>query len=128
MEPQVIAAIISGSIGAFAGISRALGNFNKKLDRKFDRIQRDVDELKNSVIHDYVLKEDFLREMQGVHSKLDRILDHLLNHNQTLTQLELEAKYIFKTPLPPPDVSQCNCPSTGLAGCPDETDATAFTD
>ena len=80
MEPQVIAAIISGSIGAFAGISRALGNFNKKIDRKFDRIQREVDELKNSVIHDYVLKEDFLREMQGVHTKLDRILDNLLNH------------------------------------------------
>ena len=81
MEPQVIAAIISGSIGAFAGISRALGNFNKKIDRKFDRIQREVDDLKNSVIHDYVLKEDFLREMQGVHTKLDRILDNLLNHN-----------------------------------------------
>ena len=81
MEPQVIAAIISGSIGAFAGISRALGNFNKKLDRKFDRIQREVDDLKNTVIHDYVLKEDFLREMQAVHTKLDRILDHLLNHN-----------------------------------------------
>jgi len=80
MEPQVIAAIISGSIGAFAGISRALGNFNKKIDRKFDRIQREVDDLKNTVIHDYVLKEDFLREMQGVHTKLDRILDHLLNH------------------------------------------------
>ena len=80
MEPQVIAAIISGSIGAFAGISRALGNFNKKLDRKFDKIQREVDDLKNSVIHDYVLKEDFLREIQGVHTKLDRILDHLLNH------------------------------------------------
>jgi len=80
MEPQVIAAIISGSIGAFAGISRALGNFNKKIDRKFDRIQREVDDLKNTVIHDYVLKEDFLREMQAVHTKLDRILDHLLNH------------------------------------------------
>ena len=79
MEPQVIAAIISGSIGAFAGISRALGNFNKKIDRKFDRIQREVDDLKNTVIHDYVLKEDFLREMQAVHTKLDRILDHLLN-------------------------------------------------
>ena len=77
MEPQVIAAIISGSIGAFAGISRALGNFNKKIDRKFDRIQREVDDLKNTVIHDYVLKEDFLREMQAVHTKLDRILDHL---------------------------------------------------
>ena len=80
MEPQVIAAIISGSIGAFAGISRALGNFNKKIDRKFDRIQREVDDLKNTVIHDYVLKEDFLREMQAVHTKLDRLLDHLLNH------------------------------------------------
>jgi len=80
MEPQVIAAIISGSIGAFAGISRALGNFNKKIDRKFDRIQREIDDLKNTVIHDYVLKEDFLREMQAVHTKLDRILDHLLNH------------------------------------------------
>ena len=80
MEPQVIAAIISGSIGAFAGISRALGNFNKKIDRKFDRIQREVDDLKNTVIHDYVLKEDFLREMQAVHTKLDRILDHFLNH------------------------------------------------
>ena len=80
MEPQVIAAIISGSIGAFAGISRALGNFNKKIDRKFDRIQREVDDLKNTVIHVYVLKEDFLREMQAVHTKLDRILDHLLNH------------------------------------------------
>ena len=80
MEPQVIAAIISGSIGAFAGISRALGNFNKKIDRKFDRIQREVDDLKNTVIHDYVLKEDFLREMQAVYTKLDRILDHLLNH------------------------------------------------
>ena len=61
MEPQVIAAIISGSIGAFAGISRALGNFNKKIDRKFDRIQREVDDLKNSVIHDYVFKRRFFK-------------------------------------------------------------------
>ena len=81
MEPQVIAAIISGSIGAFAGISRALSNFNRKIDKKFDRVLREVDDLKNSVIHDYVLKEDFLREMQAVHTKLDRILDHLLSKN-----------------------------------------------
>ena len=79
MEPQVIAAIISGSIWAFACISRALCNFNKKLDRRFENIERKVEKLKNEVLHDYVLKEDFLREMQAVHSKLDRILDHLLN-------------------------------------------------
>ena len=80
MEPQVIAAIISGSIGAFAGITRALGNFSKKLDRRFENVERNLDKLKNEVLHDYVLKEDFLREMQAVHTKLDRILDHLLNH------------------------------------------------
>ena len=79
MEPQVIAAIISGSIGAFAGITRALGNFNKKLDRRFEKTERNIDKLKNEILHDYVLKEDFLREMQAVHTKLDRILDHLLN-------------------------------------------------
>ena len=81
MEPQLIAAIISGSIGAFAGISRALGNFNKKLDKRFENIETNVDRLRNEVIHDYVLKEDFLREMQSVHTKLDRILDHLLAKN-----------------------------------------------
>jgi len=79
VEPQLIAAIISGSVGAFAGISRALGNFNKKLDKRFENIETNVDKLRNEVIHDYVLKEDFLREMQAVHTKLDRILDHLLS-------------------------------------------------
>ena len=37
----------------------------------------------------------------------------------------VEDKYIFKAP--PPFVSQTNCPLTGLAGNPAETDATAFT-
>lgn len=78
MSTEVIAAIISGSVGAFAGLSRALSNFNKKLDRRFENIERDLDNLQNRVVCDYVLKEDFLREMQAVHNKLDRILDHLL--------------------------------------------------
>jgi len=30
------------------------------------------------VTREYVLKEDFLREIESVHTKLDRILDHLL--------------------------------------------------
>ena len=81
MPPEVIAAVLSGSIGAFAGLSRALSNFNRKLDKRFERIERDLDTLQNRMVCDYVLKEDFLREMQGVHNKLDRILDHLLNHN-----------------------------------------------
>ena len=81
MSTEVIAAIISGSVGAFAGLSRALANFNKKLDRRFENIERDLDNLQNRVVCDYVLKEDFLREMQAVHNKLDRILDHLLSQH-----------------------------------------------
>ena len=76
--PELIAAVISGSVGAFAGIPRALNTFNKKLDRRFETLDREIDDLKNHVVRNYVLKEDFLREMQAVHNKLDRILDHLL--------------------------------------------------
>ena len=79
MSPELIAAVLSGSVGAFAGLSRALSNFNKKLDKRFEGIERDLDNLQNRVVCDYVLKEDFLREMQAVHNKLDRILDHLLS-------------------------------------------------
>jgi|TARA_R100001443_G_scaffold96982_1_gene103847 flagellar capping protein FliD len=78
MSTEVLAAIISGSIGAFAGITKALTNFNKNLDKRFEIVERDLDNLQNRVVCDYVLKEDFLREMQSVHNKLDRILDHLL--------------------------------------------------
>ena len=78
MEIELIAAIISGSIGVFAGLTQALGKFNKKLDRRFYNVESNLDKLKNEVLHDYGLKEDFLREMQAVHTKLDRILDHLL--------------------------------------------------
>ena len=81
MESEVIAAVISGSIGAFLGLTRALNNFNRKLDKRFESLERDIDNLNNKVVCDYVLKEDFLREMQAVHTKLDRILDHLLNHH-----------------------------------------------
>tara|TARA_B100001996_G_scaffold307933_1_gene249410 strand:- start:285 stop:530 length:246 start_codon:yes stop_codon:yes gene_type:complete len=81
VEPEVIAAVISGSIGAFLGLTRALNNFNRKLDKRFESLERDIDNLNNKVVCDYVLKEDFLREMQAVHTKLDRILDHLLNHH-----------------------------------------------
>ena len=79
MTTELIAAVLSGSIGAFAGLTRALSNFNRKLDRRFESIERDLDNLQNRVVCDYVLKEDFLREMQAVHNKLDRILDHLLS-------------------------------------------------
>lgn len=79
MTPELIVAVLSGSAGAFAGLSKALSNFNRKIDRRFESIERDLDNFQERVIKDYVLKEDFLREIQAVHNKLDRILDHILN-------------------------------------------------
>ena len=78
MSPEVITAVITGGIGAFTGLSRALNNFNKKIEHQFERIQDEIDDLQDRVTREYVLKEDFLREIESVHTKLDRILDHLL--------------------------------------------------
>ena len=82
MTPEVILASISGVAGAFAGISRALSGFNRKIEKRFEKIESDFDSFQDRVIHDYVLKEDFLREVQAVHSKLDRILDHILTKSR----------------------------------------------
>jgi|31_taG_2_1085359.scaffolds.fasta_scaffold39907_2 hypothetical protein len=80
VTPELIVAVLSGAAGAFAGLSRALSNFNKRIERRFEVIENDLDNFQDRVIKEYVLKEDFLREMQAVHTKLDRILDHILNH------------------------------------------------
>ena len=80
MSPELITAVFTGGIGAFTGLSRALNNFNKKIDRRFERIEDDYDSLYDSMTKEYVLKEDFRREIESVHTKLDRILDHLLSN------------------------------------------------
>ena len=80
MSPELITAVITGGIGAFTGLSRALNNFNKKIDRRFERIEDDYDSLYDSMTKEYVLKEDFRREIESLHTKLDRILDHLLSN------------------------------------------------
>jgi len=81
VTPEFILAVLSGAAGAFAGLTRALSNFNRKIERRFEALEQDLDTFQDRVIHDYVLKEDFLREIQAVHTKLDRILDYILNNN-----------------------------------------------
>ena len=76
----MITAVITGGMGAFADLSRALTSFNNKIERRFERVEDDLDDLEDRLTANYVLKEDFLREMESVHSKLDRILDHLISH------------------------------------------------
>jgi hypothetical protein len=82
VAPDTIIAILSGIAGAVTGFSKALSNFNQKINSRFESIEKDLDRLEERVLHDYVLKEDFLREIEAVHNKLDRILDYLLSLNK----------------------------------------------
>jgi len=75
---DIVFAAASGAVGAFTGITRAFSGFQNKIDRRLERIEDDLDTLEDRVIRDYVLKEDFRREMESVHKKLDRILDYLI--------------------------------------------------
>jgi hypothetical protein len=80
MSPEMIAAVVTGGIGAFTGLSKALSNFTAKIDKKFERMEREIDALETDLMRNYVLKDDFVREMEAVHSKLDRILDYLIQN------------------------------------------------
>lgn len=79
MSLESIFAAIAAAGGAFMGITKAYGNFQDKLNERFLRLEDDLETLEDRVIRDYVLKEDFRREVEAVHKKLDRILDRLMN-------------------------------------------------
>lgn len=80
MTPEVIIAAITAGIAAFTGLSKSLSAFNERVNNRFERLEANYDRLENTIIRDYVLKQDFLREMQSVHQKLDRIWDYMMNH------------------------------------------------
>jgi hypothetical protein len=81
MTPEVIIAAITAGIAAFTGLSKSLSSFNERVNNRFERLEANYDRLENTIIRDYVLKQDFLREMQAVHQKLDRIWDYMMNHH-----------------------------------------------
>lgn len=76
--PEIMIAAASGAAGALGGVYQAYQSSSNRTNRRFERLEHDLSNLKSTVLHDYVLKEDFLREMQAVHNKLDRILDYLI--------------------------------------------------
>lgn len=80
MTPEVLIAAITAGIAAFTGLSKSLSSFNERVNSRFEKIEENYDRLENTIIRDYVLKQDFLREMQAVHQKLDRIWDYMMNH------------------------------------------------
>jgi hypothetical protein len=81
LDPGSLTAIATIGGAVFAGIGKALNDFKDKVDKRFKAVEDEISDLETSVIRDYVLKQDFLREMQAVHHKLDRIWDYIV-HNK----------------------------------------------
>jgi hypothetical protein len=81
IDPNTLTAAVTFGVAAFVGTVKALINFNDKVNKRFKNVEEAISTLETSVIKDYVLKQDFFREMQAVHHKLDRIWDYMV-HNK----------------------------------------------
>tara|TARA_B100000287_G_C20543126_1_gene745438 strand:+ start:625 stop:888 length:264 start_codon:yes stop_codon:yes gene_type:complete len=77
MTGEVIAIAITSALAAFAGVVRALNGFNDKLQRRFDKLQNEINRVEDDMLRDYVMKQDFIREMNNVNQKLDKIWEFL---------------------------------------------------
>ena len=55
--------------------------FNEKIQRRFNKLQDEINRVEDDMIRGYVLKQDFIREMDVVHQKLDRILELMIKQN-----------------------------------------------
>lgn len=89
MTPEVILLAITSAFAAVTGVAKALNGFNEKMQVKFERLeeqieitdknlQKEISRVEDDMVHDYVLKQDFIREMNGVHQKLDRIWEFMI--------------------------------------------------
>jgi peptidyl-tRNA hydrolase len=75
MTGEIIAIAIT--IAAFAGVVKSLNGFNDKLQRKFDKLQNEINRVEDNMLRDYVMKQDLIREMNSVNQKLDKIWEFL---------------------------------------------------
>ena len=77
MTPEVIAIAITSAIAAFAGVVKALNGFNDKLQRRFTKLEHEINRVEDNMLRDYVMKQDLIREMNSVNQKLDKIWEFL---------------------------------------------------
>jgi hypothetical protein len=78
MAPEIFAVILTSAFAAFTGVAKALSNFNEKIQERFLDLQEEIDRVEDNMLRDYVLKQDFIREMMTVNQKLDHILEMML--------------------------------------------------
>jgi len=78
MAPEIIAVTITSALAASTGVGRALNTFNEKIQKKFNELEKKIHDVEEDMIRDYVLKQDFIREMNVLNRKLDRIWELMI--------------------------------------------------
>ena len=81
MDPEIIAIPVTSGLAAFTGVIKSLKGFNDKIQRRFNKLQDEINRVEDDMVRGYVLKQDFIREMDIVHQKLDRILELMIKQN-----------------------------------------------
>ena len=81
MDPEIIAIAVTSELAAFTGVIKSLNGFNDKIQRRFNKLQDEINRVEDDMIRGYVLKQDFIREIDVVHQKLDRILELMIKQN-----------------------------------------------
>ena len=77
MTGEVIAIAITSAVAAFAGVVKAINGFNDKLQRRFNKLENEINRVEDNMLRDYVMKQDLIREMNSVNQKLDKIWEFL---------------------------------------------------
>ena len=77
MTGEVIAIAITSAVAAFAGVVKAINGFNDKLQKRFYKLEQEINRVEDDMLRDYVMKQDLIREMNSVNQKLDKIWEFL---------------------------------------------------
>ncbi|MDO4720461.1 MAG: hypothetical protein Q4A78_07340 [Peptostreptococcaceae bacterium] len=59
-------------------LGKKIDELNEKYDQEVDKLRREISDLKNDLPFLYVLREDFLRVMNNVEGKLDKITSYVV--------------------------------------------------
>lgn len=98
MPPELYPLILTLLLSLISVAGGVIAHFLKDIRASFQREQReqneeidglrdDLAELKASLPHQYVIKDDFVREISGLHHKIDRIGRDISDINRALGKL-----------------------------------------
>lgn len=80
--------VVTGIIGYFLkDIRSSVKEKQENQDKKIDAVAKELNEFKAEMPKEYVLRDDFIREVSGLHLKIDRIGRDISNIGKAVAKL-----------------------------------------